>query len=116
MTDAMQEAVDTGVRKPEEQIVATGDGGADLLVSSAQQGLQLVGLTLADSRWPATAGKGFDMAYCSIDGAAGQTCARLSQVSARVEIVYAAGTCAACPGRHARARLQTTGRAFHLRP
>lgn len=109
--------------KPEEHIVDTGYVDADLLVSSHQQGITLLGPVLSDNSWQAKAGKGFDQAHFQIDWATGQaTCpqgersARLSKAGERMEIVFAPEGCAACPVRSDCTRSQTTGRVLHVRP
>ncbi len=123
MTGIIQEELVKAELEPEEQIVDTGYVDADLLVSSSQRGIKLVGPTLADNSWQAKAGKGFDLAHFSIDWAAGQatcpqgqTSARLSQAGERMEIVFAAETCGACPVRRDCTHSQTTGRVLHVRP
>ena len=123
MTATIQEELVKAHLKPEEQIVDTGYVDADLLVSSQKQGIRLVGPTMPDSSWQAKAGKGFDLAHFSIDWTTGQatcpqgqTSARLSQAGERMEIVFAAQTCAVCPVRSDCTRSQTTGRVLHVRP
>jgi len=123
MTATIQEELVKARLGPQEQIVDTGYVDADLLVSSQQQGIRPVGPTMPDSSWQAKAGKGFDLAHFPIDWTTGQatcpqgqTSARLSQAGERMEIVFAAQTCAACPVRSDCTRSQTTGRALHVRP
>ena len=123
MTATIQEELVKAELKPEEQIVDTGYVNADLLVSSLQKGITLLGPTMPDSSWQAKAGKGFDLAHFSIDWSKqqatcpqGQTSARMSQAGERMEIVFASETCAACPVRQDCTRSQTTGRVLHLRP
>ncbi len=123
MTAPIQAALVQAELKPEEQIVDTGYVDADLLVSSPQRGITLVGPTLPDTSWQAKEGRGFDVAHFSIDWATGQatcpqgqTSARLSQAGERREIVFAPSICAACPVRQDCTRSQTTGRVLHVRP
>jgi transposase len=123
MTATIQEELVKAELKPEEQIVDTGYVDADLLVSSLQKGITLLGPTMPDSSWQAKAGKGFDLAHFSIDWSKqqatcpqGQTSARMSQAGERMEIVFASETCATCPVRQDCTRSQTTGRVLHLRP
>jgi len=78
---------------------------------------------MPDSSWQAKAGKGFDLAHFSIDWdkqqatcPQGQTSSRVSQAGERMEIVFAAETCARCPVRQDCTRSQTTGRVLHVRP
>ncbi len=123
MTATIQEDLVKADLKPEEQIVDTGYVDADLLVSSEMQGIRLLGPTMPDSSWQAKAGKGFDLAHFSIDWGAGQatcpqgqTSARFSQAGERMEIVFAADVCTACPVRIDCTRSLTTGRILHVRP
>lgn len=123
MTATIQEQLVKVQLQPEEQIVDTGYVDADLLVSSQQQGIELVGPTMPDSSWQAKAGKGFDLAHFSIDWdkqqatcPQGQTSTRLSQAGERMEIVFATEVCAACPVRQDCTHSQTTGRVLHVRP
>ncbi len=123
MTVPIQEKLVKAALKPEEQIVDTGYVDADLLVSSQQKGITLLGPTMPDSSWQAKAGKGFDLGHFSIDWSKqqatcpqGQTSARMSQAAECMEIVFASETCAACPVRQDCTRSQTTGRVLHLRP
>jgi len=123
MTAPIQEELAKAGLKPEEQIVDTGYVDAELLASSDQRGIKLVGPTMPDSSWQAKAGKGFDLAHFSIDWSKqqatcpqGQTSSRLSQAGERMEIVFAADTCARCPVRQDCTRSQTTGRVLHVRP
>ncbi len=108
---------------PEEHIVDTGYVDADLLVSSHQQGINLLGPVLSDNSWQAKADKGFDQRHFSIDWTTrqatcpqGQTSSRLSKRGERMEIVFATEVCAACPVRSDCTRSLTTGRVLHLRP
>jgi len=123
MTATIQEELVKAGIKPEEQIVDTGYVEADLLASSQQRGIKLVGPTMPDSSWQAKAGKGFDLAHFSIDWTTlqatcpqGQQSSRLSQAGKRMEVVFATEVCAACPVRGDCTRSQTTGRVLHLRP
>jgi len=123
MTTTIQEGLVKAGLKPEEQIVDTGYVDAELLSNSQQRGITLVGPTMPDSSWQAKAGKGFDLAHFSIDWTtrqatcpAGQTSSRLSQAGERMEIVFAAETCATCLVRQDCTRSQTTGRVLHVRP
>lgn len=123
MTTTIQEELVKAGLKPEEHIVDTGYVDAELLVKSSKQGIKLVGPTMPDSSWQAKAGKGFDLAHFSIDWdkqqatcPQGQTSSRLSQAGERMEIVFAAETCARCPVRQDCTRSQTTGRVLHVRP
>jgi transposase len=123
MTAPIQEELAKAGLKPEEQIVDTGYVDAELLASSHQREIKLVGPTMPDSSWQAKAGKGFDLAHFSIDWSKqqatcpqGQQSSRLSQAGERLEIVFATETCAACPVRQDCTRSQTTGRVLHVRP
>jgi len=123
MTAPIQEKLIKAGLKPEEQIVDTGYVDADLLVSSRQQGIKLLGPVLSDNSWQAKAGKGFDQAHFQIDWTSkqaicpqGQTSSRLSQAGERMEIVFAPEICAACPVRRDCTHSQTTGRVLHVRP
>ena len=123
MTATIQEGLVKAQLKPQEQIVDTGYVDADLLASSQKQGITLVGPTMPDSSWQAKAGKGFDLAHFSIDWdkqqvtcPQGQQSSRFSQAGERMEIVFAAETCAVCPVRQDCTRSQTTGRVLHMRP
>lgn len=123
MTIPIQEYLEQAQLKPEEHIVDTGYVDAEVLVKSSKQGIRLVGPTMPDSCWQAKAGKGFDLAHCSIDWdkrqatcPQGQQRSRLSQAGERMDIVCATETCAACPVRQDRTRSQTTGRVLHLPP
>jgi transposase len=123
MTATIQAKLASAQLKPEEQIVDSGYVDADLLVSSEEQGINLVGPALLDNSWQAKAGKGFDLAHFAIDWSTGQatcpqgqTSARLSQAGVRMEIVFAPEVCAACPVRPDCTRSQTTGRVLHVRP
>jgi transposase len=96
MTAPIQEKLAKAGLKPEEQIVDTGYVDAELLVSSHQRGIKLVGPTMPDSSWQAKAGKGFDLAHFSINWGKqqatcpqGQQSSRLSQAGERMEIVFA---------------------------
>lgn len=78
-----------------------GSVDADLLVSSKQLGITLLGPCMPDRSWQAKAGKGLDLAHFSIDWTTqqatcpqGQQMSRLSQAGAHMEIVFAAETCA----------------------
>ena len=78
---------------------------------------------MPDSSWQAKAGKGFDLAHFSIDWdkhqatcPQGQISSRVSRAGERMEIVFAAETCARCPVRQDCTRSQTTGRVLHVRP
>ena len=83
MTAIIQEELVKAALKPEEQIVDTGYVDADLLSSSRQRGIKLVGPTMPDSSWQAKAGKGFDLAHFSIelDRAAGDLPPRTDECS-----------------------------------
>jgi transposase len=123
MTATIQAKLASAELKPEEQIVDSGYVDGELLASSHQQGIKLVGPALSDNSWQAKAGKGFDLAHFAIDWSTGQaicpqgqTSARLSQAGARMEIVFATEVCAACPVRQECTRSQTTGRVLHVRP
>jgi transposase len=123
MTTIIQEELVKAGLKPEEQIVDTGYVDGELLSHSHQRGITLVGPTMPDSSWQAKAGKGFDLAHFSIDWTKqqatcpqGQTSSRVSQAGERMEIVFAAQTCARCPVRQDCTRSQTTGRVLHVRP
>lgn len=123
MTATIQEQLVKTELKPEEHIVDTGYVDADLLVSSHQQGIKLLGPVLSDNSWRAKAGKGFDQAHFQIDWATGQatcpqgqTSARLNKSGERMEIVFATEVCAACPVRSDCTHSQTTGRVLHVRP
>jgi transposase len=103
--------------------VDTGSVDAEWLASSDQRGIALVGPTMPDRRWQATAGKSFDLAYVSIDWSTqpatypqGQTSSRVSRTGERMEGGCAAETCAACPACQDCPRSHTTGRVLHLRP
>jgi transposase len=58
MTATIQEELVKAELKPEEQIVDTGYVDADLLVSSLQKGITLLGPTMPDSRGPGQSGQG----------------------------------------------------------
>jgi len=126
VTETIQQELAQTDLLPEEQIVDTGYVDADLLVSSQQNyGIKLVGPVLSDNSWQAKAGKGFDAAHFQIDWQAtcatcpqGQQSARWTPLSdpARIEIVFARTTCAACPCRTDCTCSQTTGRVLHVRP
>jgi transposase len=123
MTAPIQEELAKAGLKPQEHMVDTGYVDAELLASSDQRGINLIGPTMPDSSWQAKAGKGFDLAHFSIDWRKqqatcpqGQTSSRLSQAGERMEIVFAADTCAKCPVREDCTRSQTTGRVLHVRP
>ena len=122
MTATLQEQLGQAHLKPEEHIVDTGYVDAELLIKSAEQGIRLLGPTMPDSSWQAKAGKGFALAYFSIDWSKrqatcpqGQTSSRVSQAGERMEIVFAPETCANCPVRQDCTRSQTTGRVLHVR-
>jgi len=123
LTATMQAELVKAELKPEEHIVDTGYVDADLLVSSHQQGIKLLGPVLSDNSWQAKADKGFDQRHFSIDWTTrqatcpqGQTSSRLSKRGERMEIVFATEVCAACPVRRNCTRSLTTGRVLHLRP
>lgn len=123
MTAPIQEELAKAGLKPEEQIVDTGYVDGELLASSHQRGIKLVGPTMPDSSWQAKAGKGFDLGHFSIDWEnqqatcpQGHTSSRLSPKGTHLEIVFATQTCAACPVRQDCTRSQTTGRVLHVRP
>jgi transposase len=123
MTIPLQEHLEHAHLKPEEQIVETRYVDAELVVKSSKQGITLVGPTMPDRSWQATAGKGFDLAHVSIEWdkhqatcPQGQQRSRLSQAGERMESVRAAETCARCPVRQDCTRSHTTGRVLHVRP
>jgi transposase len=123
MTATIQAELVKAELKPEEHIVDTGYVDADLLLSSHQQGINLLSPVLSDNSWQAKAGKGFDQAHFQIDWVTrqatcpqGQTSARLSRAAERMEIVFATEVCAACPVRTDCTHSQTTGRVLHVRP
>jgi transposase len=96
MTATIQEELVKAGLGPAEQIVDTGYVDAELLASSHQRGIKLVGPTMPDSSWQAKSGKGFDLAHFSIDWdkqqatcPQGQQSSRFSQAGERMEIVFA---------------------------
>jgi transposase len=58
MTATIQAQLVKTELKPEKQIVDTGYVDADLLVSSHQQGIKLLGPVLSDNRGPRQSGQG----------------------------------------------------------
>jgi transposase len=124
MTAPIQEELVQAGLKPEEQIVDTGYVDAELLASSHQRGIKLVGPTMPDSSWQARslARASISRTSRSIGSSSrrrvpkGRPVLDTLQAGERVEIVFATETCAACPVRQDCTHSQTTGRVLHVRP
>jgi transposase len=110
---------------PSEQLVDSGYVDAELLVTSQQQGIRLLGPALTDNSWQARADQGFGASHFQIDWNHQQATCPQGQVSSRwtpvqepdrIEVVFARLTCADCPVRAQCTQSRTAGRVLHLRP
>jgi transposase len=113
---------------PSEHLVDAGYPDAQALVSSAEQGIDLVGPVRADTSWQKRLGQGFDVACFAIDWAAQTvTCPQgqpssvwsASHTPAGEEVIhvqFAAPTCQACAAKAHCTQAQSGARGLTLRP
>jgi len=125
MTAVIQDDLAERGLAPSEHLVDSGYVDAQLLVTSQQQGIRLLGPALTDTSWQERRDQGFDASHFQIDWNQQQATCPQGQVSSRwtpvqepdrIEVVFARLTCADCPVRAQCTQSRTAGRVLHLRP
>jgi transposase len=127
MTEPVHDSLQAAGLLPGEHDVDSGYMSADLLVSSRQRGITLVGPLLADTSAQARAG-GYTAAMFAVDFGARQATCPEGAVSSKwkpvrrhdgkeaISVRFAAAACRDCPARDKCTTAVRTGRQLFLRP